>query len=80
MNTTWISFIILTFSTAMILNSPVNKFWTVMTGLTATFLLILVTETELTAGIWQRVQFIIAFIWMVNTFKTTDQYHSKEHI
>jgi hypothetical membrane protein len=73
MNTTWLSFIILTFSTALIPEKPVNRPYSVITGLSAILLLLLFTEADGTAGIWQRLQFIISFAWMMYTFKTIDQ-------
>jgi len=74
MNTTWLSFIILTFSTVLIPEKPVSKPYSVMTGISAVLLLLLVTEADQTAGIWQRLQFIISFAWLISTFKKTDQY------
>jgi hypothetical membrane protein len=73
MNTTWLSFIILTFSTAQIPENPENRWWSVITGLSSISLLLLVKEADQTAGIWQRLQFIISFAWMLNTYKQTNQ-------
>jgi len=73
MNTTWLSFIILTFSTARIQEKPESRLWSIITGLSAISLLLLVKEANQTEGIWQRLQFIISFAWMLNTYKLTDQ-------
>ena len=73
MNTTWLSFIILTFSTARIQEKPESRLWSIITGLSAISLLLLVKEADQTAGVWQRLQFIISFAWMLNTYKKTDQ-------
>jgi hypothetical protein len=73
MNAAWISFIILTFSTALISERSVKRQWSVITGIAAISLLILAEEAEQTAGIWQRLQFITSIAWMVYTFKTMDQ-------
>jgi hypothetical protein len=74
MNTTWLSFIILTFSTALIPEKAVNRSYSVITGLSAILLLLLFSEANGTAGIWQRLQFIISFAWMIYTFKKIDQH------
>jgi hypothetical membrane protein len=73
MNTTWLSFIILTFSTARIQEKPDSRLWSMITGISAISLLLLVKEANQTAGIWQRLQFIISFAWMLNTYKQTNQ-------
>ena len=72
-NTAWLSFIILTFSTSRIQENPGSRLWSVITGLSAISLLLLVKEANQIAGIWQRLQFIISFAWMMYTYKKTDQ-------
>ena len=71
-NTAWLSFIILTFSTSRIQENPGSRLWSVITGLSAISLLLLVKEANQIAGIWQRLQFIISFAWMMYTYKKTD--------
>jgi hypothetical membrane protein len=73
MNTTWLSFIILAFSTVRIQEKPESRLWSIITGLSAISLLLLVKEADETAGIWQRLQFIISFAWMLSTYKNTNQ-------
>lgn len=72
MQTAWLSFIILTFSTALIAEKPGNRKWSVISGLSAISLLLLVNEADQVAGIWQRLQFILTYSWMIFTFKSMD--------
>jgi hypothetical membrane protein len=70
--TTWMAFIILAFSTALIQEKQADRNLAVGTGLSAIFLSLLVSEADKTAGIWQRLLFIISFGWMIYTFRTMD--------
>ena len=71
-STTWLTFIILAFSTALILEKPSDRLLSVAAGISVLLLLLLTFEADKTAGIWQRLQFIISFGWMLYTFKTTN--------
>jgi hypothetical protein len=68
--TTWITFSILTFSTSLILEKPADRILSNAAGLSALLLMLLFSEADRTAGIWQRLLFIISFGWMIYTFKT----------
>jgi len=70
--TTWITFIILTFSTALILEKQTDRLLAVITGISAVLLSLLASEADRTAGVWQRLLFIISFGWMIYTYKTMD--------
>jgi hypothetical membrane protein len=70
--TTWMAFIILAFSTALIQEKQADRNLAISTGLSAIFLSLLVSEADKTAGIWQRLLFIISFGWMIYTFRTMD--------
>jgi hypothetical membrane protein len=71
-STTWITFIILTFSTALMLEKQTDRLLAIITGISAGILLLLASEADRTAGIWQRLLFIISFGWMIYTYKTID--------
>lgn len=68
--TTWLTFIILAFSNALILENPANRLLSIATGISVLLLILLTFEADMVAGIWQRLLFIIAFGWMIYTFKT----------
>ena len=70
--TTWIAFIILTFSTALMLEKQTDRLLAIITGISAILLSLLASEADRTAGIWQRLMFIISFGWMIYTYKTMD--------
>jgi hypothetical protein len=70
--TTWMAFIILAFSTALIQEKEADRNLAIGTGLSAIFLSLLTSEADKTAGIWQRLLFIISFGWMIYTFRTMD--------
>ena len=69
---TWIFFVILAFSTALILKKQADISLALMAGISAVLLSLLSSEAEQTAGIWQRLLFIISFGWLIYTLKTTD--------
>jgi len=70
--TTWITFITLTFSTALILEKQADRLLAVITGISAVLLSLLASEADHTAGVWHRLLFIISFGWMIYTYKTID--------
>ncbi|MBG0859656.1 MAG: DUF998 domain-containing protein [Bacteroidales bacterium] len=72
----WINFIILTFSTALILKEEPDRFLAGAAGISSILLLLIVSEAVNTAGIWQRLQFIISFGWMINAFDI----HNRENL
>jgi hypothetical protein len=64
----WINFIILAFSTALILKEEPDRFLAGAAGISSILLLLIVSEALNTAGIWQRLQFLISFGWMIYAF------------
>jgi hypothetical protein len=71
-STAWLTFIILSFSTSLVLEKPSDRLIAIFTGISVILLSILVSEADRTAGIWQRLLFIISFGWMIYTFKPRD--------
>ncbi len=69
---TWIAFVILAFSTALTLKKQAARSLALFAGISAVLLSLLSSEAEQTAGIWQRLLFIISFGWLIYTLKTTD--------
>jgi len=70
--TTWITFILLAFSTSLMLEKQTDRLLALITGISAVLLSLLASEADRTAGIWQRLLFIISFGWMIYTYKTMD--------
>lgn len=70
--TTWITFILLAFSTALILEKNADRLLALITGISVMLISLLASEADQTAGIWQRLLFIISFGWMIYTFKTME--------
>jgi hypothetical protein len=68
----WLTFIILTFSTYTILKTQTEKNITITTGIMVALLLVLISESNYTAGIWERILIIISFGWMIHTYGTND--------
>jgi hypothetical protein len=68
----WITFVILAFSTALILKKQTDRSLALIAGISAVLLSLLSSEAEHTAGIWQRLLFIISFGWLIYNLKTTD--------
>jgi hypothetical protein len=66
--TTWLTFVILTFSTVPVLEKSEDKLISIATGIAAIVLSLLMFEAEMAAGIWQRLLFIISFGWMIYCF------------
>ena len=69
-STAWLNFIILAFSTASVLENQRFRYLAIFTGLLAILLMLLITEAPETAGIWERLLYIIGFGWMISTFRT----------
>lgn len=69
---TWIFFAILAFSTALMHKKQTDRSLAFIAGISAVLLSLLSSEAAQTAGIWQRLLFIISFGWMIYTVKTTD--------
>jgi len=69
---TWITFVILAFSTALKVKKQTDRSLALIAGISAVLLSLLSSEAEQTAGIWQRLLFIISFSWLIYTLKTTD--------
>ena len=78
--TSWLAFVILSFSTALILEDPSDRLLSIAAGITVLLLLLLTFEAENAAGIWQRLLFIISFGWMIYTFKTLNYSNNKNKI
>jgi hypothetical membrane protein len=66
------SFSILSIATAFILERQYNKLLAASSGLSVIILLILTSESDHMAGIWNRLLLITAFGWMIYCFKTTE--------
>jgi hypothetical protein len=69
---TWIFFVILAFSTALMHKKQTDRSLAFMAGISAVSLSLLSSEAAQTAGIWQRLLFIFSFGWLIYTLKTTD--------
>jgi len=68
-STAWLTFIILAFSTATVLENQKFRHLAIFTGLLAILLMLLVTEAPETGGNWERLLFIISVGWMISTFR-----------
>ena len=69
---TWIIFAMLAFSTALIFKKQTDRSLALFAGISVLLLIFLSSESGQTAGIWQRLQFIISFGWLIYTLKTID--------
>jgi len=69
----WLSFIILAFATASVLEKHRDRLLALLAGFSVLFLLILVYEAKSTGGVWQKLQFIISFGWMIHAFRSLRQ-------
>lgn len=67
-----LSFIILSIATSFILEKHQERLMAIAAGISAIFLSVLISEANRSAGVWQRLQFIISFGWMIYTFKARD--------
>jgi hypothetical membrane protein len=72
MFTTGLTFVILTVSTAFILEKQTDRLLTTAAGVSVIFLSVLMSEAAGMAGVWQRLFFIISFGWMIYSFKERD--------
>ena len=68
----WITFVILAFSTSLILKKQTDRSLALIAGISVMLLSLLSSESEQTAGIWQMLRFIISFGWLIYTLKTMD--------
>jgi hypothetical protein len=55
-----------------LLEKQTDRLLAIITGISAVILSLLASEADRTAGIWQRLLFIISFGWMIYTYKTMD--------
>ncbi len=67
-----LSFIILSLATSFILEKKQDKLLAMVAGISAIFLCVLISEEDRTAGVWERIMFIISFGWMIHNFKTRE--------
>ena len=65
-----LSFIILSIATGFILEKQHDRQLAIAAGMSVIFLSVLISEADLTAGIWQRIIYIISFGWMIYSFQT----------
>jgi hypothetical membrane protein len=72
MFTNGLTFVILTVSTAFILDNQTDRLLTTAVVVLVIFLSILMTEVARMTGVWQRLFFIISFGWMIYSFKARD--------
>lgn len=66
---TGLTFIILTVSSTFIPGKQADKLVAIVAGLSVLFLSVLMSKATQTAGVWQRLSFIISFGWMIYSFK-----------
>jgi hypothetical membrane protein len=64
-----ISFIILSFATSFIMERQRDRIMSLAVGISVIFLAVLMSEVHQLAGIWQRVQFVVTFGWIIYIFK-----------
>jgi hypothetical membrane protein len=69
---TGLTFIIMTVSSALIPEKQAERHLTIITGIAAIFLSVLMTRAPQLAGVWQRLFFIISFGWMIYSFRARD--------
>jgi len=69
---TGLTFIILTVSSSFIPEKQADKILAIVAGVSVLFLSVLMSKAIQTAGVWQRLSFIILFGWMIYSFKTRD--------
>lgn len=67
-----LSFTILSIATGFIQERQNNKLLASISGLSATILLIMTSESDHMAGIWSRLLLIIAFGWLISSFNTNE--------
>jgi hypothetical membrane protein len=67
-----LTFIILSVSSTFIPEKRADRLLAIVVGVSVLFLSILMSEATQTAGVWQRLSFIISFGWMIYSFKTRE--------
>lgn len=70
--TAGLSYVILTVSSVFIIEKHTYRLLTTAAGLSVVLLSLLMSEVPREAGVWQRLNFIITFGWMIYIFKTSD--------
>jgi hypothetical membrane protein len=70
--TSGLTFIILTVASTFMFKKQADKLLATITGISAIFLSVLMSEAAQMAGVWQRLFFIISLGWMIYTFKARD--------
>jgi hypothetical membrane protein len=65
-----LSFVILSIATGFILDKQQDRLIALAAGTAVLLLSVLMSEAEWSAGIWQRLMFILSFGWMIYNFKT----------
>ena len=68
-STSVLTFIILAFATALIQDKQSDRFLSVLTGLSAILISILMSEAKVLDGAWQKLFFIISSGWMIYSFR-----------
>jgi hypothetical membrane protein len=71
--TNGLTFIILTVSSAFIIEKQADKLLAIVAGISVLFLSVLMSEVNQAAGVWQRLSFIISFGWMIYSFNARDR-------
>lgn len=67
--TAGLSFIILSIATSFILEKQSDRQLAICTGISVIILSVLMAEADRSAGVWQRLMYLILFGWMICTFK-----------
>ena len=70
--TTTLTFIILTVSSTFMHEKETDKLLAMAAGMLVLFLSVLMSKATQTAGVWQRLSFIISFGWIIYSFKTRE--------
>ena len=71
-STAGLSFVILSIATGFILEKQQDRLMSIAAGAAVILLSVLMSEADRSAGIWQRLMFILSFGWMLYTFKTRE--------
>ena len=64
----WLTFIILVFSTYTLSDTRKERDLTILTGISAALMLIFISESDNSAGLWERILLLISFGWIIHTF------------
>jgi hypothetical membrane protein len=70
--TSGLTFILLTVSSAFIFEKQEDKLLAIVAGISVLFFSVLMSKASQTAGVWQRLSFIIIFGWMIYSFRTRE--------